>query len=86
MNLEQIIKTIRTLITNFGFSYGSTATLPPYITEISTEQDVLKRYSTPGLRRSQLSYEAKKLQLQELRLPANDIDRILNELYSGERT
>lgn len=48
------------------------------------EQDILGRYSTPGLRKNQLDRSAKKDQLLGAygrHYPRDDIDKILNQLY-----
>jgi hypothetical protein len=48
------------------------------------ETEILAAYSTPGLRRNQLSRGAKKEHLRSLRVPEADIEKILDELYPTE--
>ena len=51
----------------------------------STEAEILARYSTPGLRRGALTRAAKKDQLNGMKVPPADRDKILGELYPPER-
>jgi Zn-dependent M32 family carboxypeptidase len=48
-----------------------------------TEQEILARYSTPGLRRCELSRAAKKAHLATLRRPVigEEAEKVLAELY-----
>jgi uncharacterized protein (DUF2267 family) len=48
-----------------------------------TEQEILERYSTPGLRRRELSRTAKKAHLATLRRPitGEEAEKVLAELY-----
>jgi hypothetical protein len=47
-----------------------------------TEQEILARYSTPGLRRNVLTRAGKKAHLQTLpRITPDEIEEILDRLY-----
>jgi hypothetical protein len=47
-----------------------------------TEQEILARYSTPGLRRNVLTRAGKKAHLQTMpRITPEEIEEILNRLY-----
>lgn len=50
-----------------------------------TEQEILQRYSTPSLRRNELTRAGKKWHLHDMRKKygwsADDIEKILDELY-----
>lgn len=48
------------------------------------ENEVLKRYSTAGLRKFELDRMNKKDQLYGMRLPKDVVDLILYELYGPE--
>lgn len=50
------------------------------------ERAILENYSTPGLRKGELTRDAKRSQLDDLRLPKEDRDKILDELYPREQT
>jgi len=56
-----------------------------YCCEGSGEQDVLAKYSTPGLKRGTLTRSAKKAQLEALRYAPADIAKTLDQLYPQER-
>ena len=49
-----------------------------------TEKEVIEQYSTEGLRRNKLSRSAKKDQLNGLKVPVDERDKILDELYGPE--
>ena len=49
-----------------------------------TEDEVLARYSTPGLRKHELSRSAKKDHLNGLKFSREDRDKVLDELYGPE--
>jgi hypothetical protein len=50
-----------------------------------SEQAILARYSTPGLRRNELTRAGKKRHLQSMpRITPDEIEEILNRLYPGE--
>lgn len=52
---------------------------------MSNEQDILDRYSTPGLRRNTLSRRTKREQLLEHKVvPREDIEPLLDRLYPEE--
>jgi hypothetical protein len=46
-----------------------------------TEQEILARYSTPGLRKHELSRSEKKAHLESLRITGEAAERILARLY-----
>jgi hypothetical protein len=46
-----------------------------------TEQEILARYSTPGLRKHELSRSEKKAHLESLRITGEAAERILTRLY-----
>lgn len=48
------------------------------------EQAIVDECSTPGLRRNQFSHGAKKEQLASLKVPAEDAEKILRELYGDD--
>jgi hypothetical protein len=48
------------------------------------ESEVLAKYVTPGLRKNTLDRAAKKDQLNALKIPPDDRDIILNQLYGPE--
>lgn len=51
-----------------------------------TEREILQRYSTPGLRKRELSRTAKKQHLASAyRLTGDDAKRILDEMYGPEQ-
>jgi len=50
-----------------------------------TEQEVLDKYSTPGLRSNTMIRAAKKDQLNGLKLHPDDRDKILDQLYGNEK-
>ena len=51
-----------------------------------TESEILAKYSTPGLRKKELSRSAKKTHLQESQkhLRLDEINKILDDLYGPE--
>jgi hypothetical protein len=50
-----------------------------------TEQEILARYSTPGLRSNELTRAGKKRHLQSMpRITPDEIEEILNRLYPDE--
>jgi hypothetical protein len=50
-----------------------------------TEQEILARYSPPGLRRNELTRAGKKQHLQSMpRITSDEIEEILNRLYPDE--
>jgi hypothetical protein len=51
-----------------------------------TEEEILKHYSTAGLRRHELSRSAKKVHLATLRCPitGEEAEKVLAELYPEE--
>jgi hypothetical protein len=50
-----------------------------------SEQEILARYSTPGLRRNELTRAGKKWHLQGFtRITSDEIEEILDRLYPGE--
>jgi hypothetical protein len=50
-----------------------------------SEQEILARYSTPGLRRNELTRAGKKWHLQGFaRITADEIEEILDRLYPCE--
>lgn len=48
---------------------------------MTVEQDVLAKYSTPGLRSNTLTRAAKRDHLDSLKVPREDRDKILHQLY-----
>jgi hypothetical protein len=48
-----------------------------------TEEEILRKYSTPGLRRHEMTRQAKKEQLQNPKyaLRPEEIEGLLNQLY-----
>jgi hypothetical protein len=48
-----------------------------------TEEEILRKYSTPGLRRNEMTRQAKKEQLQNPKyaLRPEEIEGLLNQLY-----
>lgn len=50
----------------------------------SYEEDIIARHSTPGLKRNELTREAKKDHLAGQRVPKEEQEKILAELY-GDR-
>jgi hypothetical protein len=48
-----------------------------------TEEEILRKYSTPGLRRNEMTRQAKKEQLQNSKyaLRPEEIEGLLNQLY-----
>jgi hypothetical protein len=55
--------------------------IPDALRDCARESEILAAYSTPGLRRNQLSRGAKKEHLRSLRVSEAEIEKILNELY-----
>ena len=51
-----------------------------------TEEEVLRQYSTPGLRKNALTPREKRDQLRGMGLPAEDIEAILDRVYGVDRT
>jgi hypothetical protein len=53
-----------------------------------TEEEILRKYSTPGLRRHEMMREAKKQQLQNPKyaLRPEEIEGLLNQLYPASST
>lgn len=49
-----------------------------------TEQEILARYSTPGLRKHELTRSEKKAHLASLRITGEEAERILARLYPEE--
>jgi hypothetical protein len=50
-----------------------------------TEQEILERYSTPGLRRNVLTRAGKKWHLQDFaRITPEEIEAVLDQLYPPE--
>jgi len=45
------------------------------------EDDVLRNYSPPGLRKNQLNRAAKRDHLDGLKVPRDEREKILDELY-----
>jgi hypothetical protein len=48
---------------------------------MTEEEEILRRHSTPGLRRTELTRAAKKAHLASLRLVGEEAEKILDELY-----
>lgn len=51
---------------------------------MTDENEVLKNYSTEGLRKKELDRAAKKDHLYGMRLPKEVVDKILDEIYGPE--
>jgi hypothetical protein len=53
-----------------------------------TEEEILRTYSTPGLRRHEMTRQAKKTQLQNpnYALRPEEIEELLNQLYPAPAT
>jgi hypothetical protein len=49
-----------------------------------TDQPIIDRHSAPGLKRNELSRSAKKEQLNGMRVPKEERDKILDQLYGPE--
>lgn len=49
-----------------------------------TEQEVLAKYSTPGLQKRELSRAAKKLQLASIRITGEAAEKLLDQLYGND--
>lgn len=53
-----------------------------------TEAEILAQYSTPGLRKKEMTRSAKKTHLQETQkhLRADEIEKVLHDMYGPEPT
>ena len=49
-----------------------------------TEHDILAKYSTPGLRKTELTRPEKREQLERIGFPKERIPEVLDELYGPE--
>jgi hypothetical protein len=49
-----------------------------------TDQHIIEQHSTPGLQRHELTRSAKKDQLNGMRVPKDERDKILEQLYGPE--